>query len=284
MPLPFDATLKDLAQEPVGFLTIFDKAPSGQVSVLSPDLSTVTTAADVVYGLGDPLEEILHFDFQASASATKHADILVYNSLVHRLYLVPVHSIVILLRPRAAHSNLNGSVRYTARPERGKIDFGYEVVPLWQQPVEPLLTGPAEVVPLAPLAQLPAEVPEPEALAAVVRQVVERLLRETPVNKARRLLTAAYVLTGLRVPRQEARLLFQGVRAMRESDTYLAILDEGAEKEAKKFILFQGQDRFGPPSESARATLEAITDLERLEQLGRRLLHVSTWEELLQQP
>jgi len=32
----------------------------------------------------------------------------VYNALIHAHYHVPVHSIVILLRPQAAHSNLNG--------------------------------------------------------------------------------------------------------------------------------------------------------------------------------
>jgi len=234
MSFPFDATLKDLAQEPRCFLTAFDEPPTRPVAVLNPDLSTVTTAADVVYGLGDPLEEILHFDFQASASATKHGDILAYNGLLFRLYNVPVHSVVILLRPSAAHRNLNGKVSYTARPRRGKMDFDYELIPLWEKPVEPLLNGPPEVAPLAVLARLPAGLPEAEALAEVVRRVVERLLRETPGNKSRRLLTAAYVLTGLRVPRNEARVLFQGVQAMRESDTYLAILDEGAEIGAGK--------------------------------------------------
>jgi len=28
-------------------------------------------------GLGDPLEEIVHFDFQSSAAAWKHADVMV---------------------------------------------------------------------------------------------------------------------------------------------------------------------------------------------------------------
>ena len=75
---------------------------------------------------------------------------------------------------------------------------------------------------------------------------------------------------------------------MRESDTYLAILDEGRdegrEEAMKKMILLQGQERFGSPEEATRAALSAISDLERLEHLALRLLDVSTWEELLQQP
>ena len=43
--------------------------------------------------LGEPLEEIVHLDFQSGPSATKHADLLVYNALLYRQYLVPVHSI-----------------------------------------------------------------------------------------------------------------------------------------------------------------------------------------------
>src|SRR5712692_1728745 len=124
MPMRFDATLKDLAREhPRAVLTTFDRPPPPVVTLLNVDLSTVTTAADFVVGLGDPVQEIVHLDFQASASATKHADVLVYNALLHRQYLVPVHSIVVLLRPQAAHSNLSGVVNYAARPDRGKMEF-----------------------------------------------------------------------------------------------------------------------------------------------------------------
>lgn len=139
MSFPFDATLKDLAQvNPPGLLAAFDTTPTLPVALLNADLSTVTTAADVVLGLGDPLTEIIHLDFQASASATKQDDVVVYNALLHRQYRVPVHSIVILLRPQAAHPNLNGAVDYAARPGRGKMDFDYEVIRLWERPVEVL--------------------------------------------------------------------------------------------------------------------------------------------------
>ena len=127
MPLPYDATLKDLAQtSPRGLLEVFDAPTVLPVSLLNIDLSTVTTATDLVFGLGEPLQEIVHLDFQSSASATKHADLPVYNTLLHRQYQVPVHSIVILLRPRAAHANLTGRVAYAPRPGRGKMEYEYE--------------------------------------------------------------------------------------------------------------------------------------------------------------
>ncbi|HUY36132.1 MAG TPA: hypothetical protein VMV69_25560, partial [Pirellulales bacterium] len=55
------------------------------------------------------------------------------------------------------------------------------------------------------------------------------------------------------------------VRVMQESDTYLMILDEGKEKQAKKDILLVGEERLGPANESIKTQLEDITDLERLD-------------------
>jgi hypothetical protein len=109
MAMPFDATLKDLAREqPEAFLAAFDRPPAGPVTALNVDLSTVTTAADLAIGVGEPLQEIVHIDFQSSASADKPADVLVYNALLHRYYRVPVHTVLVLLRPQAAHARMTG--------------------------------------------------------------------------------------------------------------------------------------------------------------------------------
>ncbi len=55
MSMPFDATLKDLGREaPADLLTAFDRPPGGAVALLNVDLSTVTTAADLVIGIGTP--------------------------------------------------------------------------------------------------------------------------------------------------------------------------------------------------------------------------------------
>jgi hypothetical protein len=77
MPRPYDATVKDLAaQEPAEFVACFDTPTDRSVTLLNVDLSTVMTAADVVFGIGEPLAEIVHLDAQAGASATKHLDVL----------------------------------------------------------------------------------------------------------------------------------------------------------------------------------------------------------------
>src|SRR5262249_39725314 len=179
-------------------------------------------------------------DLQSSAAAWKHADVLVYNALLYAEYHVPVHSIVILLRPQAAHSNLNGVVSYSTRSGRGSMNFAYEVVRLWERPADDFLAGAVGTAPFAMLGALPEGVPLPDALAGVAQRLIERLDREAPPDQARKLLTSAFLLTGLRVKRDVARQVFRGVRAMRDSDTYLAILDEGREDEAKKIILLIG--------------------------------------------
>ena len=80
MAMTFDATLKDMGRDsPQGFLAAFDRPPAVPVKLLNVDLSTVTTAADLILGLGEPLEEIIHLDFQSSAAAWKHADLIVYK-------------------------------------------------------------------------------------------------------------------------------------------------------------------------------------------------------------
>lgn len=92
-------------------------------------------------------------------------------------------------------------------------------------------------------------------------------------------------------------MLSSWARAMRESSTYQAILDEGrvegrvegrAEgvvegrvEEARAILLRQGRKRFGVPDERVQRTLEGISSRERLEELSERLLDVATWDELL---
>jgi hypothetical protein len=238
----------------------------------------------VVFGLGDPLQEVVHIDFQSGPAEGKHRDLLAYSALLHRLYRVPVHTIVVLLRPEARHCNLDGKVRYESRPGRGKMDFGYEVVELWRRPAEQLLKGDLATVPPAPLGQLPAGLSLQEGLADVIRRLVERLEREATPEQAHKLLTAAFVLTGLRVDKAMVRQLFEGARAMRESSAYQLILEEGATEQNQKIVLLQGRRRFGEPDEATRAAVQAITDLTRLERLSERMFDAGSWEELLKTP
>jgi hypothetical protein len=68
---------------------------------------------------------------------------------------------------------------------------------------------------------------------------------------------------------------------MRESDTYLAILEEGREEQIKADILLLAVERFGLGEEPIRAQLNGITDLERLRRLLRSILKSNSWQDLL---
>ena len=75
---------------------------------------------------------------------------------------------------------------------------------------------------------------------------------------------------------------------MHESDTYLAILEEGMEKGMEKAtredILLFGEERFGPAEESVKAQLNTITDLDRLKRMVRRTAKAASWQEVLETP
>jgi hypothetical protein len=45
-----------------------------------------------------------------------------------------------------------------------------------------------------------------------------------------------------------------------------------------------GEDRFGPPDEQTRAAIDAIADVKRLVELGKRVQAVANWHELLGLP
>lgn len=279
--MTFDATIKDMGRDsPDDFLAAFDREPHAAARLLNIDLSTVTRSADLVFGIGDPLQEVIHLDFQSSAAAWKHADLMVYNALLFSHYHVPVHTVIVLLRPEASHSNMSGVVHYAARPERGSMNFVYEVVRLWERPAEDFLTGELGVTPLAMLARLPKGAPE-EGLSVLAERVVDRITREAPSERARKLVTQALLLTGLRVKRDLAARIFRGVRIMQESDTYLMIVDEGREKATRDDILVVGEERLGAPDESVRLELANVTDLERLRRMIRRAAKAANWQEIL---
>jgi hypothetical protein len=71
---------------------------------------------------------------------------------------------------------------------------------------------------------------------------------------------------------------------MHESDTYLAILDEGQEKARREDILTFGEERLGAPDESIKAQLSNIADLDRLKRMVRRAAKAANWQEILDTP
>ena len=71
---------------------------------------------------------------------------------------------------------------------------------------------------------------------------------------------------------------------MQESDTYLAILDEGQEKATREDILVVGEERLGPCDEAVRTQLSNMTDLDRLKRMVRRAVKAADWQDILATP
>lgn len=71
---------------------------------------------------------------------------------------------------------------------------------------------------------------------------------------------------------------------MQESDTYLAILDEGREKALREMLLFFGEERFGTADERVLMQLAKVIDLERLKRMTLRAPKATSWQELLDTP
>jgi hypothetical protein len=68
---------------------------------------------------------------------------------------------------------------------------------------------------------------------------------------------------------------------MRESVTYMAIIEEGGIEALQRTLLRLGRKKFGQPDEAITAAIKSINDLGRLERMAERLLDVSSWPDLL---
>ena len=76
---------------------------------------------------------------------------------------------------------------------------------------------------------------------------------------------------------------------MRDSVTYMAIVEEGIEKgieqgridEARRLVLRLGRKNLGPPTKKTVAALTSLDDIDRLERLLEHLGDVKSWKALL---
>ena len=98
---------------------------------------------------------------------------------------------------------------------------------------------------------------------------------------------------GLEYEEGFSRQMLQGVRSMKESVTYQAILEEGRVQgvvvgreegradEARRILLSLGTKRFGKPPVKVRRRIALLAESAVLERLATRLLDVESWADLL---
>ena len=280
MSLPFDATLKGILNKSPADLRVLFRLPTIEPAIaLNVDLSTISAATDVAFGFGEPLQEIADLNFQSGPDPYVDARLLLYNAAFHLRFHVPVQSILVLLRPKAETAGLTGKLTYLSGNKR--VVFEYEVIRMWHEPVQQYLTGGLSVLPLAMLCEMSHGKPLDKALREVMREIDRRLAAEPDHAEAVRVMTAAYKLTFLRLPKDRVESIFEGASIMHETVAWDEAVDEGRVKTARRALLNQGRKLFGTPSAKTEKTLIAVNDPERLDRMLDAIVEVKSWKALL---
>jgi hypothetical protein len=123
-----------------------------------------------------------------------------------------------------------------------------------------------------------------QSLRSVVREIERRLKALPDHSHAVRLMTAAFILTGLRIPKTTLSSIYEGVTIMHKTVAYDEVMDavQAAENRVRhEFLLRLGQKRFGEPNARIKAALTAIRSPNRLERMHEAVLTVDSWKELL---
>lgn len=277
MPKPYDAAAKDLiTRYPADWAAAFGLRTDGPVEVLSPDLSAVTAAADVLIRAGD---EVLHVDAESGPDPDLPRRILLYNVLAHHRTGLPVRSAVVLLRPNADRRDLDGRYEYAG------LTFRFDVLRLWQRPAEELLSGGLGMLPLAVLGRPPEGRTRREAIPELVRGVGVRAERELAATAAETMFETAIIFAEMYMSKQEVMDYLHRIDPNRETKLCQVMFEEGEEhgvlRKAREMILMLGTVKFGPPTDAQKQKLESIRVEDRLDRLGLRLLKVDSWDALL---
>jgi predicted transposase YdaD len=252
----------------------------GQVRVVDADLSTITSDADKIFLVEAPKPWMVHVELVSARRGDLPLRVQRYNILVRYRHRLPVQSVVVLLRRAADEPKITGVVEDRLPDGSLYHYFRYDVVRAWELLVEAILAGDIATLPLAPISRVSLD-----ELPSVIKRMQKRFNHDASPGDRGDLWAATYVLMGLVYPESIAKSLLLGVRAMKESVTYQAILSEGKVEgkieEAKRILLLQGAKRFGHPKAATKAKIEKIADLARLEQLIDRILDAKSWVDLM---
>jgi hypothetical protein len=278
MPKPFDAALKDLIEAfPTDWLRAVGVPADGPVEVLSPDLSTVTAAADILLKSGDV---VVHIDAQSGPDPDLARRLLLYNVLAHRATGLPVHTVAVLLRPAANIDAGANEVRDSVHPT-GELRFRFEVLRVWETPADDLLRAGPGLLPLAVLGRMPAGLTRAQGIPEVIERVADEAYRSLPADRADRVVASAIILAGMHVTREQIRAASARLRSMIDTITFDVWQEMGQEMHARKTILAQGRAKFGDPTPEQEQALDRIEDLARLDRMLLAVLKARTWAGLL---
>ena len=241
--------------------------------------------ADKVFRLPDGAG-LLHIECQSSWDGELSERMLVYNVLLESNYGEPVESVAILLRPEANARTITGLLTRMRRNGEVKLQFAYDVVRIWEQAADELISG---AIGTAPLGLLTNDARN--RLPALVRELSRRAETElADVEKQNELLIGSFILLGLRYDRSEIEPLFVGVQHMRESSTYQGIFQDGEARgeargvaqgevrgticELRLNIITLLEQRFGSVSPELEKRVQQSEDMTRLRAAFRKAIAI----------
>jgi predicted transposase YdaD len=208
MPKPFDAATKELLEKhPRAWLELLLGRTLGEVRVVDADLSTITSEADKILVIEEPAPWVVHVEFQSSYLPEMPLRIQRYNILAHYRHGLPVQSVVVLLRTEADGPQLTGLLEHRLPDGLLYHEFRYNVVKVWERPVEEILSGDLATLPLAPVTKIPSgELPK------VIRLMEEPIEREVSPAERPDFWTATFLLMGLIYPQSLANELYARIQ------------------------------------------------------------------------
>ena len=275
--------------------------------VLPTDLMRIERRPDLVFKLKNP-DSILHVEIQSVRDETMDTRIRQYHVVLDDLYYpIPVHSVLILLSPKANSRKITGEV------VREDSYFRYTVLRLWEHSIEEGLALPLSILPLAVLFGVGSE-----DIKEVVVRIKERVEKECPPDKQGDMYALVLFFLGSVVEFDIAMEIMKGAKGMEGSVTYQRVFDEGILKgiqqgiqqgklqgitegiekgklqgitegiekgkieEARKTLIMIAELKFSAPKASQRKRINSVSDLSKLEDLLRKVITTNSWDELLQ--
>ncbi|MGL6076287.1 MAG: hypothetical protein ACRC8S_19200 [Fimbriiglobus sp.] len=285
MAKPFDATLNCLIDERLmdwaNFLAARIGVTAQSVQALDTDLSA-TLQADRLFQIDGPSPCVVHLELESGSRLGIPRDLLRYNAFTHHQTELPVHSVLMLLRPKAHASDQTGTLSITGADGAEYLNFRYKVIRVWEESVEGLLkSGPG----IAPLALLTNEATQ-NLDSAFDRYVEQLKVDGLPRSVEQSILSSLYFLCGLRHPWEKVETLYRRLSMLLEdSTTYQHILARGLARgltrEAQSLLLKLGGKRFGVATAEIESTIRNISDYDRLQRIADRLFDATTWDDLL---
>ena len=286
MAKPFDATLNDLidahVDDWVRFLAAKSGLPPGPAVVLDTDLSA-TLQADRLFRVDGPVPYAIHLELESTGRLGISDELLRYNVAARAVVGVPVHSVQVLLRPKANATDLTGVHEVIGADGRAIHTFRYSVVRVWQESIQSMLSAGLGITPLAILTNEAATNP-----ATALARVSDRFRDDGAAGKVlESMLGSVRVLSGLRYNAARVAEFYRGQSMIRweDSTTYVEIIEKGKARGQliadRATILRLGARRFGPLPEDAEARLQEIVDKDRLVRIVDRLFDATDWADLL---